>query len=88
MANPVKLSEPETLIWPKARVLDSPRTMPDPFLESLHERAASSKRRIVLPESTESRTLSAAAQMRGQNRHEVIEETLRRHLPKSGSRVA
>lgn len=33
--------------------------------------------------------ISAAAQMRGQNRHEVIEETLRRHLPQSAStRVA
>jgi phosphate acetyltransferase len=38
--------------------------MADPFLATLQERARSRKRRIVLPESTEPRTLQAAVEMR------------------------
>jgi phosphate acetyltransferase len=38
--------------------------MADPFLEKLQERARVRKRRIVLPESTEPRTLLAAVQMK------------------------
>ena len=37
---------------------------PDPFLTRLQERAASEKKRIALPESTEPRTLEAAAAMK------------------------
>ena len=38
--------------------------MPDPFLTRLQERAASEKKRIALPESTEPRTLEAAIAMK------------------------
>lgn len=38
--------------------------MADPFLERLRERAGAHKRRIVLPEATEPRTLAAALEMR------------------------
>ncbi len=37
---------------------------PDPFLTKLQERAASAKKRIALPESTEPRTLAAAVAMK------------------------
>lgn len=46
--------------------------MPDPFLEQLQERARSDKKRIVLPESTEPRTLKAAAEMRSRGIAEPI----------------
>jgi phosphate acetyltransferase len=38
--------------------------MPDPFLQKLQRRAASSPKRIVLPEATEPRTLQAASELR------------------------
>jgi len=46
--------------------------MPDPFLEKLQRRAASQKKRIVLPESTEPRTLKAAVLMRSRGVAEPI----------------
>ena len=53
-------------------VLDSPLPMPDPFLQKLQERAASDKKRIVLPESTEPRTLKAAVSMRARGIAEPV----------------
>ena len=38
--------------------------MSDPFIKKLQERAAANKKRIVLPESTEPRTLTAAMRMK------------------------
>lgn len=46
--------------------------MPDPFLEKLQRRAASTKKRIVLPESTEPRTLKAAVELRSRGVAEPI----------------
>ncbi len=46
--------------------------MPDPFLEKLQRRAASSQKRIVLPEATEPRTLKAAAELRSRGIAEPV----------------
>ena len=46
--------------------------MSDPFLQKLQERAASDKKRIVLPESREPRTLKAAVSMRARGVAEPI----------------
>lgn len=46
--------------------------MADPFLEELQRRAASQRRRIVLPESTEPRTLKAAVLMRSRGVAEPV----------------
>ena len=54
------------------RVLDSPRTMSDPFLQKLQERASADRKRIVLPESTEPRTLKAAVELRSRRIAEPI----------------
>jgi len=45
-------------------VLDSRTPMPDPFLARLQERASARKRRIVLPEADEPRTLEAALRLK------------------------
>ena len=46
--------------------------MSDPFLQKLQERAASDKKRIVLPESREPRTLKAAVSMRARGVAEPV----------------
>jgi phosphate acetyltransferase len=46
--------------------------MSDPFLQKLQERAASAKKRIVLPESSEPRTLEAAVAMRARGVAEPV----------------
>lgn len=46
--------------------------MSDPFLSKLQERAAADKRRIVLPEAAEPRTLKAAAAMRSRGVAEPV----------------
>lgn len=46
--------------------------MPDPFLEKLQRRAASSRKRIVLPEATEPRTLKAASELRSRGVAEPV----------------
>ena len=46
--------------------------MSDPFLQKLQERAASDKKRIVLPESMEPRTLKAAVSMRARDVAEPV----------------
>lgn len=46
--------------------------MPDPFLDKLQGRAASNRKRIVLPEATEPRTLKAAAEMRARGVAEPV----------------
>jgi phosphate acetyltransferase len=53
-------------------VLDSPLRMPDLFLEKLQRRAASARKRIVLPESSEPRTLRAAAELRARGVAEPV----------------
>jgi phosphate acetyltransferase len=58
--------------------------MADPFLQKIQERARAEKRRIVLPESTEPRTLSAALELRLRGVAEPILVGERAEIQKAG----